>query len=771
MTPIMHQYHLVKKKHEDCILFFRLGDFYEMFYEDAQVASEILGITLTKRTQKEESIPMAGVPYHTSEHYIAKLVQAGKKIAICEQVEAADNKSAKIIDRQVVRIVTPGTLTDENLLTAKRNNYLIAVYAHGFMVSCAVFDLSTNQFFVEKFEAHLLKDYLEKMDPGEILVFQDYLPRFPDYDLWKKIITLVPDVSSSLASQKIQKAFNLHSCDSLNYASDEMVSIAMILEYIYMTQKDSLKTNRITLPKRKTSENELQMDKFTRRNLELVKTLQNTHYGSLLWLLDDTKTSQGGRALFECINAPIRDIAQLTERQDCIAYFMNDKPKLAKIREILKEIPDFERMLSKIALNRSSPTQLRNLAIGIKNFVHLSKIIDEQVEYPVDLIDQILSTIEEDATKEKGYIKQGFDAELDSWKNFERACDEQILALQEEYKQSTKIANLRIKFNANFGYVIEINSNHKEKLSYGFVFRQDLKSVARYTTQALETINTKLAESTEFIINREKEIFEDLCSKVLNHANSINQYAKQSAWIDLYANFAKISIENGYTRPVLSDDNKFQVIDGRHPVLDKIMRDKAQVFVSNDCDLSKCVMFMTGPNMAGKSTYLRQQALIVLLAHIGMYVPAKSAHIGMVDHIFSRIGAWDNLIDGNSTFMMEMIEIALTLNQATNRSFIVFDEVGRGTSVEEGMAIAQAILEYLISILGARAIFATHYLALANIEHVNLQKKMMEIIENPLHLTHKLIDGVAKKSYAIAVAELAGMPAKIVQRAQEILGK
>lgn len=767
MTPIMQQYLLVKQQHQDCIVFFRLGDFYEMFYEDAQIAADILGITLTKRVQKDETIPMAGVPYHTSDHYIAKLVRAGKKIALCEQIETPDNKSAKIIDRQVVRIITPGTLTDDNLLTAKRNNFLLAIHEHGIMISCAVFDLSTNQFFIESFESALLKDFLEKIEPSEILLFQDFLPQFHEYETWKNIITLIPEITNKTAQQKTQQFYHLHSTESLAYQANEMIAIAMILEYIQMTQKASIAT--ISMPTRKPNTQELQMDKFTRRNLEITKTLQNTHYGSLLWLLDETKTAQGGRALFQCLNCPARDINILNERYEQIAYFLKDRNRLQKIREILKEVPDFERMLSKLTFKRSSPMELRNLAIGINNFLYLAQLVDQSIKSKHAIIDKILNAINEDATKEKDYIKHGYDTELDSWKAFEKEVDNQILALQEEYKTSMKIPNLRIKFNGIFGYVIEINSAHKDKLSYAFLFRQDLKNVARYTTQALENINLKLAESTEFIILREEEIFNQLVQEILAIADDINIYAQQSAQIDLYANFAIIASENGYVRPEITNDKAFEITEGRHPVLDKIMRNKGEVFVTNNCNLNKCVMFMTGPNMAGKSTYLRQQALIVLLAHVGMYVPAQHAKIGIVDHIFSRIGAGDNLVEGNSTFMMEMIEIALTLNQATSKSFIVFDEVGRGTSVEEGMAIAQAILEHLTTTLAARALFATHYLALAKIEHINLQKKMMEIMQDPIYFTHKLLDGVAKKSYAIQVAQLAGMPNQIVKRAEEIL--
>lgn len=765
----MQQYNLIKQKHLDCMLFFRLGDFYEMFYEDAIEAASILGITLTKRAQKDEDIPMSGVPYHTAEHYIAKLVKAGKKIAICEQIENEVDQTLKIIKRDVVRIITPGTLTDDNLLDAKRNNFLAALHIENFTVSAAVFDLSTNEFFIENFETGVLKDALEKIDPSEILMTQELLARFPEYDLWKNMITITQELNKQTATNSLLSFFNLHSAESLNYKTADLISTAMIVEYIKLTQKSAIENMQgsIKLPKYKGEQKELILDKFTRRNLEITKTLQNQHKGSLLWLLDQTHTAQGARALFHCLSNPITDIDILNDRYNKIEFFIQHKDKLEKIRQILKEIPDFERMLSKIALKRASPILLHNLAIGINKLLVACEIINIAMPRNDSVIQEILNAILPET--EKWNIKQGYDEELDSWKIFENEVDEQIQALQEEYKIKTKVANLRIKFHSNFGYIVEINSSQKDKLSFEFLFRQDLKNAARYTTADLENINLKLAESTEWIESREKEIFENLSKKLLEIGQDINQYALVSAQLDLFSNFAKLAIENNYTKPIITDQNDFDIKEGRHPILDKLLKDQGKQFVANDCNLSKCVMFMTGPNMAGKSTYLRQQALIILLAHIGMYVPAHSAKIGIVDHMFSRIGTNDNLMEGNSTFMMEMIEIALTLNQATNKSFIVFDEVGRGTSTEEGMAIAQAILEYLVKDLKARSIFATHYLSLQTIQHENLQQKMMEIIENPIHFTHKILDGVAKKSYAINVAQIAGMPSKIVERAKEIL--
>jgi len=444
---------------------------------------------------------------------------------------------------------------------------------------------------------------------------------------------------------------------------------------------------------------------------------------------------------------------------------------LLQIRKNLKSIPDFERLFIKILMDKTSPDELLKLAVGIKNLDIICKTTSAQIPDNSDLIQSIISAIlpANEQESKTYFIKENFDNELDEWKNFEKKVDEQILKLEDHYKKETKIANLRIKNTSNFGYIIEINIAHKDKLDYNFKLIQELKNSARFTSKQLEGLNIKINECTDLIKTKENDIFKMLCDKIIAIANDIQQYANISANLDLFTNFAFVSYENNYVKPEITNDNCFIISKGRHPILDKVFKNKGNNFVQNDCNLSECVMFMTGPNMAGKSTYLRQQSLIILLTQIGMFVPAKNAQIGIVDHLFSRISTNDNLIEGTSTFMMEMIELSLTLNCATKNSFIVFDEIGRGTSSKEGMAIAFAVLDYLINTLECRSIFATHYLELASIKHKNLQQKMMEIIENPMHFTHKLISGVAKKSYALLAAQKSGMPYKIIESAQKFL--
>ncbi len=769
-SPIINQYNQIKKEHQDYLLFFRLGDFYELFWEDAKTASQILGITLTKRKQKEEDIPMAGVPFHTASYYISKLIKAGKKIAICDQVETAENKTEKIIKREVVRIITPGTVDDDVLLENKRNNFLIALHENNIEFKAAIFDLSTNEFFTETGLIHELKDFLEKIDPKEILIFQKFLNNLPNYDEYRNLITIANEINNFQAEKIILEFFNLHSKESIEDQSS-LICIAMILEYLKFTQKKAL--SNIALPKSINLSHTLKIDKFTKHNLEILRTLRNDHKGSLIWLLDDTQTPQGGRLLFKIINNPINDIQQLKQRHDEINYFIKNSDKFEITLKILKHTPDFERLLTKILLNKFNSANLIQIGQGIKNLYELANQLQKKIPDLTLLNAKLIDSLN-DNPEEKNLIKKNIDAELDDLKKFESEIENQIQELENAYKIEVKIANLRIKFLTNIGFVIEINSSLKEKMPYHFVLIQELKNAARYMTATLDNINKKFTKIDDEIKEKENEILNNLANEVLTFKNEILEYAKTSSEIDLYSNFAKLAMKEFYVQPELTHDKSFEITEGRHPILDKIFNQEGKTFVKNDCILNPCTILITGANMAGKSTYLRQQALIVFLSHIGMFVPATSAKIGIVDHLFSRIGTNDNLIEGNSTFMMEMIEIGLTLNQASEKSFIIFDEVGRGTSQEEGMALAQAILEYLCLNLKARTLFATHYLSLTDIENANLQKKTMQIITSNdfssiVEFTYKIIQGVATKSFALSVAKLAGIPDEIIKRAQNLI--
>lgn len=783
-TPVMQQYRKAKETYSDCLVFFRLGDFYELFYEDAITASSILNITLTRRVQKDQEIPMCGVPAHTSEHYLAKLIKSGKRVAICEQTEQAFEKDpkSKVLKREVVRIITPGTIVEEGLLEAKKNNFLLSIFGDGIEVGVAILDISTGSFSTELIEAIEIRNFIEKTDPSEILLPETWVRRLPDYEIWKEKIVLIPTFNVSIDSinKKLLKAYNLHSLDGIgNFSKEEKMAFSAIIDYIEKTQKN---LTSLPIPIRNSNSYMLQMDQFTRRNLEITKTLQGKHEGSILWLLDETQTAAGARNLLKTLNNPITQNDILEQRYDCIEFFAKTPSLLSYLKKTLNQISDFERIISRISLNKASPRDLRSLGDGLLIFSKILNFMPENlpclfknmitdINPHQALADTILKAIIESApitTKDTGYIKEGFDADLDFWRDFEEKTALLIEEIQEKYKQESKISTLKIKKHLNLGYIIEIPSSQKEKMSYNFNHKQDLMNVSRYTTGKLEEINAKLTQSADFIFNREKQIFIALCQEVLKAEKDIKKSAQFISNIDLYACFASFSIENNYVRPQLTLDKDFEIKQGRHAILDKLLKKKGEVFVANDCDLTKPIILMTGPNMAGKSTYLRQQALIVLLAHIGMFIPATYCKIGIVDRIFSRIGASDNLSQGNSTFMVEMIETALTINQASEKSFIIFDEVGRGTSTEEGFAIAQSILEYLTDKLGARCLFATHYLDLHKINSEFISKKTMQIIENPLCFTHKVIEGFASHSYAFAVANMAGMPAEIISRAEEI---
>ena len=772
MTPIMNQYAQIKKEHKDSILLFRLGDFYELFYEDALIAVDILKITLTKRKQKEEEIPMAGFPAHASDHYIASLVKSGHKVAVCEQVQKELGKGEKIIKREVVRIITQGTVFEDELIEDKRNSFLVSLFFNGIMVYISKLDLSTNEFEFEEIETANLSEFLEKIDPNEILVIQNQLPLFQAYDEYKNKISFSAAFSKDQSKRKVEEFYGIKSSESISSCECDLISVCMVLDYIESTQKNKV---NLALPKKRNAEKFLYIDKYTRRNLELTKTLQGKKEGSLLSLIDKTKTAQGARLLFNYLNNPLNCKDTLNNRYEKVSFFIKKRADLDVLREVLKNVPDFERLLGKIVLNIYKPAHLVSLATGIMSFYEAMGIIKKESNQHADLANLIIENVGL-SESEFELISAGFDAELDSWRDFLNELSANIEELQDFYRNKTKIATLRIKKHLSMGYLIEIPSSQKSKLGYEFSIRQDLKSTARYISEDLEGINVKIFDIAERINQRQSEIIEGFAKKIVEIKEDLVGYAKTSAELDVFSNFAYLSLENDYCKPEISESNVIDIRNGKNPILDVFFKKKGKEFVPNDCVLNGAnVVLMTGPNMAGKSTYLRQQALIIILAQIGMYVPAESAKIGLVDRVFSRIGTNDNLLEGNSTFMVEMIETALAINQASESSFIIFDEVGRGTSTEEGFALAKAILEDLLE-KNIRSIFATHYLELGKLDHINLQKKMMEILDEPgmsfeILFKYKAVNGAATHSYAFNVAQIAGLPAKIIERAREIFEK
>lgn len=763
-TPLMKQYLSIKANYQNALLLFRLGDFYELFFEDAKIASKILNIVLTKRKEKEQNIPMAGIPVYTCDHYIAKLVKNGYKVALCEQLEAAS--SEKIIKREVVRVITSGTLMEDTLLDSKRNNYLLCFIENNLNFSTALIDISTNEFLVEDVEKENFKQFLEKNDPNEILIPQKLVYILNDYPELKNKITLTNEIPSFQALNIILNFFNTTNIELFQQFSNvNQITIATILEYIQYTQKKD--HCNIKFPQKNIKKDALFMDKFTLSNLEITKTLQNEKKGSLLWLLDETQTPQGARKLYKTLLNPITNIEKLNKRYEKIEYFINKQNSLQKITENLKQIPDFERLISKIKLNRTSYMEIRSLAIGMINTTYLAEFLGNKIPNTSQLANQIIQTIQENPLNDE-FIQEGQNQELDELKYFNTHIEIELQKLENLYKTHTNIANLRIK-NTPLGFLVEINNQYTNKLDYSFILKQHLKTTSRYSTAKLEELNHKYLTCKEQIKIKEKMIFEQFCKELINVSDHIYQYGEYSAEIDLYANLANIALKYEHTKPILKTDNSFDIKASKHPILQKLFKLENHLLVENDCNLTKPIMFLTGPNMAGKSTFLRQQALICYMAHCGFFVPASYAQIGIIDKIFCRMSTHDNLTTGTSTFMMEMIEISLTINQATNQSFIILDEIGRGTCVEEGMAISQAVLQYLLDKIQARTLLSTHYLQLGTTKHANLQKKMMHIHVNPIHFTYKLIDGVAKKSYALEIAKIAGMPQEIIKTAEKLL--
>lgn len=765
-TPLMQQYMSIKKNYTDCLLLFRLGDFYELFFEDAKIAAKILNIVLTKRKEKIQDIPMAGIPAHTCDHYISKLVKNGYKIALCEQINL--NNNDKIINREVIRIITSGTLTEDNLLEANRNNYLMSIFEYNLKISAAILDLSTNEFSVEDIEKENFNQFLEKFDPNEILIPQKLIYLFRDFPEIKNKITIINEVAKFHANDIIMEFYTNQNNELLDtFSIENKITIANILEYIKYTQKKS--SCNIKFPIKIIQEEKLLINKFTLQNLEITKTLQNQTKGSLLWFLDNTKTSQGARKLYKTLTNPITNISKLNKRYEKIEYFLNKKDELNQIYKYLEQTPDFERLISKIKLNRTNPQEIKTLSMGIINIINLSKFLGNNIPNNIEVANQTIAAIKEEITSEE-FIKQGYDKDLDELKFFNENIEQELKDLEENYKNYTKLTNLRIK-NTPLGFLVEVNNQNTNKLDYSFKLKQNLKTASRYSTQDLEELNYKYTNCKDQIKTKEKEIFDKLCNEIIYISEDIYCYNAYSAEIDLYSNLAAIAIEYSHSKPILTNDKTLKIQDGENPILQKIFKIEGKALVSNDCDLTKPIMFLTGPNMAGKSTFLRQQALICYMAQCGIFIPAKSGKIGIIDKIFCRLSTNDNILTGTSTFMMEMIEISLTINQASEKSLLILDEIGRGTCAEEGMAISKAVLEYLLDKLQTRTLLSTHYLQIGKIEHPQLQKKMMQIYENPMHFTYKLINGVSKKSYALEIAKLAGMPEEIIINAENLLKK
>jgi len=797
LSPMLKQFLATQDQYQDCILFYRLGDFYEMFFEDAELCSKELDLTLTGRDCgiPGERVPMCGVPHHAYEGYVQKLLEKGYKVAICEQT---DDTSGKLVKREVVRVITPGTVIDSCMLSENTNSYIMSVFKNKNTISYAYGDISTGEIYVAEYSGkdpeNYLNDQIVRVMPSEIICNQD-AKTLEDNLTCTKLnsqfkFNLYYDwaFSFSNAQTYILKQFNLDSVKGYDFATEpKMIAVGAMLTYFKETQKREMK--HLKMPKVLTDSQFMYIDTNTRRNLEIERTMNsNTKQGSLLWVLDKTKTNGGGRMLKSWLRQPLQSKEEIDKRLDMVGYFAINKMMLDQLSDYLTKVQDIERLVGKIAYGNITPKDCYGLAVSlnqvpnIKNLLLLSsnayiKELAHKMIDTSDIVNLLCSTIVENPPaliKDGGYIKEGINTQLDHYRNIKQNAENIILEMQAKEKEKTGIKNLKIGYNRVYGYYIEVSKLYLEQVPFNYVRKQTISNNERYITEELKQFEEEVLTSTENALRLEQIIFNNLKNQLLENVTVMQQVATAISETDCLCSLALVAIENDYVRPNIITGKEINIVEGRHPVIEKML--KANDFISNDCMLNNSdqrTMILTGPNMAGKSTYMRQVALITYLAHIGSFVPAKSADICIVDRIFTRIGASDDLAVGQSTFMVEMIEVANILHNCTNNSLIILDEVGRGTSTFDGLSIAWAVVEYLSKELKAKTLFATHYHELMRMEgnYDGVKNFCISIKEigGRLVFLRKIMRGGATKSYGVEVASLAGLPTDIIERAKQLM--
>lgn len=819
ITPMMAQYFAIKNAHKDYLLFYRMGDFYELFFEDAVIASKALDIALTKRGKHENvDIPMCGVPFHAYESYLAKLIRQGYKVAICEQME--DPKEAKkrgaksVVKRDVIRLVTAGTLTEDHLLDSKKNNFLLGLARSGDVLGAAWVDVSTGDFYTQdvslkdKNEAVILSTMLARLNPVEILVADGYLqnPRiFGVLNDYREQLSVLPQARFNFenAQKRLQDVYEVRSLEVFGaFSKPEIIAAGILLDYIENTQKGRIP--RIEKPVKLFENKVIEIDGATRRSLELTESLTGDKNACLLGVIDRTVTGAGGRLLHNRVANPLLDIAEINERLDVIEFFMENNSVREEFRSLLKACPDIERAVSRVSLGRGGPRDLANIAQGldvvpkIKNLLaSFSKQQDAQMikempsavadvigrlGYHGDLVDTLNKALDDDLpllARDGGFIRPGYYPPLDEIKHIKNDSHKMLADMQARYAADTGISQLKIKYNNVIGYFIETPSKFAAEMleNKTFIHRQSVLNAIRFTTVELTELENKIRGAEDKALAMEIELFNQMVDDVIRLSDDISHTAKALAELDVAAALADLSLERNYCRPVVDESLVFEVREGRHPVVEaSIGKEHGGAFVGNDCVLDEDggkIWLLTGPNMAGKSTFLRQNAIIAIMAQMGCFVPARSARIGVINKIFSRVGASDDLARGRSTFMVEMVETASILNQADERSFVILDEIGRGTATYDGLSIAWAVVEHLHDVNRCRALFATHYheLTLLNDKLPNMSLHCMKIKEfkGEVVFLHEVIDGAADRSYGIHVAKLAGLPKLVVKRAEQVL--
>lgn len=797
LTPMMQQYVEVKEKYKDCILFYRIGDFYEMFFEDAITASKVLEITLTgKDCGQEERAPMCGVPYHACDVYLNKLIENGFKVAICEQVE--DPKLAKgLVKRDVIRVVTPGTNMSQAILDENTNNYLMSIYLSKDMSGVSVVDITTGEFKTCHISSIAkLADEINKYSPSEIIGNDDFLNAPLDFEYMKdrqKIaISKTPEhyFNQSICEDVISRQLGTNNMAGLGLSDmpESIYSTGALLQYLHETQKNSLEhINKLEIY---SIDDYMIIDSSTRRNLELTETLRDKNKkGSLLWVLDKTKTAMGARLLKNYIEQPLIMEDEINNRLDAIEAFNNDVITRDEIREYLNPIYDMERLMTRISLRTANPRDLIAFKSSLKLLPFIKRLVAafdttlfkkmyEDLDELTDLYELLESSINEDPPiliREGGIFKDGYLNDIDVLKNAKTDGKTWLADLEAREREKTGIKNLKVKYNKVFGYYFEVTNSFKSLVPEYFIRKQTLANAERYTSKELDELAGTIIGSEDKLTALEYQEYVKLRDRLAGELVRVQKTAHCIAVLDVMASLSYVAVANNYIRPEISTDGVIDIKDGRHPVVEKMTAN--DMFIANDTylnNLESRISIITGPNMAGKSTYMRQTALIVLMAQIGSFVPASHAHIGICDRIFTRVGASDDLASGQSTFMVEMSEVANILRNATKNSLLILDEIGRGTSTYDGLSIAWAVVEYISNseLLGAKTLFATHYHELTELEgklsSVNNYCIAVKEDGDDIVFLRKIIKGGADRSYGIQVAKLAGVPDIVIKRANEI---
>ena len=806
-TPMLAHYLEVKRQHPDCLVFYRMGDFYELFFEDAAAGAKALGLTLTSRgeTVGGKSVPMAGVPVHAVESYLLRLIRAGFKVAVCEQVEElaeAKKRGAKaMVRREVIRIVTPGTLTEDALLDARRNNYLAAVAEAEGQTGLAWLDMTTGDFACEALPRGGLGAALARIEPGEILLSERLVQApelFETLAQWRAQLSPLPGsrFDSESAKRRLMKLYEVQALDGLGPLSRaEIAAAGALVDYVELTQKG--RVPRLGRLARVSDAGIMEIDAATRRNLELTKSFAGERRGSLLGVIDRTLTGAGARLLAARLAAPSTEPAVIAARLDMVTWFLDAPAAREALRTSLKRCPDLERALSRLVLGRGGPRDLAALRDGLVETEVLRKVLGQPLLPPLPkglhlaqrglgqhlaLVDRLARALADELpllARDGGFVRLGYSAALDEQVKLRSEGRQLVAALEARYRTETDISSLKIRHNNVLGYYIEVTAAQAGKLpkdaASPFIQRQSMANATRYTTVELSELEEKIARAADKALALELALFDDLVKEAAARGEAISEAAHAIAELDLAAALAVLAADRRYCRPRVDDSKHFAIKGGRHPVVEALRPEDP--FVPNDCDLApeRRLWLLTGPNMAGKSTFLRQNALIAILAQMGSYVPAAEARIGVVDRLFSRVGAADDLARGRSTFMVEMVEAAAILHRAGESALVILDEIGRGTATFDGLSIAWATVEHLHEVNKCRALFATHYHELtalaARLPSLACRTMRVKEWEGDVIFLHEVAAGNADRSYGIHVARLAGLPPAAVARAEEVLAQ